>query len=126
MDTAAQQRGLENLTTARDMSDMLTRIYRGQMISDSASREMLRILTLRSARTDPAFDYLGRQLVPRPTIAHLNGTLTGVRDDAGIIEDQHKAFVVAIFTRGQQDESGAEDAIASATHRISDALEHAQ
>ncbi|MBI3969351.1 MAG: serine hydrolase [Chloroflexi bacterium] len=118
MDLEAQRRGDENLTSARDSAEMLRQIQRGELVSRSASAEMLRILRLRGERSDPALDYLGRRLNPRPVIAHLNGTLTGVRCDAGLVELGDRAYVVAIYLRDQRAEAAAEDAIARASERI--------
>jgi beta-lactamase class A len=118
MDTEAQRRGLENLSSAGDMAEMLARIYRGQLVSASASAEMLRILRLRGQRSEPTLDYLGRHLAPRPTIAHLNGTLTGIRNEAGIIEQDGRAFVLTMFLRGQTNEAAAEEAIARAAASV--------
>ena len=68
MDDQAQARGLENTTSAADLTAMLARIQRLDLISHDASAEMLRILELRGAVTDPSLDFLGRHLVPRPII----------------------------------------------------------
>jgi beta-lactamase class A len=118
MDLEAQRRGLDNLTSAGDMAEMLSRIHRGQLVSPAASAEMQRILRLRGERREPGLDFLGRHLSPRPNLAHLNGTLAGVRNEAGIIEANGRAFVLTILLRGQTNEPGAEEAIARAAASI--------
>jgi beta-lactamase class A len=114
MDTAAQARGLENTTSAADLATMLTQIKRGDLISPEASAEMLRILELRGRQTDPSLDFLGRHLAPRPTIAHLNGTLVHVRNDAGIVELPDQPFVFVALLHDQTNDTVAEEAIARA------------
>ncbi len=118
MDTEAQQRGLENRTSARDLAEMERRIYQGQLISPSASAEMMRILRLRGRQTSPALDTMGRQLLPRPDIAHISGNLVGVHNDAGIVQSGGQAYLLAILTHDQRNDSAAEDAIASVSARV--------
>ncbi|MBI3965900.1 MAG: serine hydrolase [Chloroflexi bacterium] len=118
LDLEAQRRGLENVTSAGDMAGLLRRIYQNDLISQSASAEMLRILQLRGRQPDPTLNYLGRRLTQRPLIAHLNGTLPGIRCDAGIIEVDGKPYVLAVFLRGQTNESAAEEAIARLSAQV--------
>jgi beta-lactamase class A len=122
MDSDDQRRGLDNISSARDMTAMLQAIYEGKLISPAASAEMLRMLRLRGRQTDPALDYVGRRLSPRPTIAHLNGSFTGVRNETAIIEGDGRAYILTIFLRGQTDETAAEDAIARASAEVWNAM----
>jgi beta-lactamase class A len=122
MDTEAQRRGLENLTSARDMAAMLQAIYEGSLVSPAASAEMLRMLKVRGEQNDRGLDFIGRRLNPRPTIAHLNGSFTGIRNEAAIVEQDGRAYVLTIFLRGQTDEAAAEEAIARASEQIWNAV----
>jgi beta-lactamase class A len=124
MDEQALATGLDNTTSAADLATMLAHIEHGDLISRAASTEMLRILELRGRQTDPSLDFLGRDLVPRPTIAHLNGTLVHVRNDAGIIDLQDQPFIFVAMLHDQTDDTAAEDAIARAAADVS-ALVHA-
>lgn len=123
MDQEAGRRGLENQTSAADMAQMLRRVYRGELVDQAASAEMLRLLRCRGKQTDPTLDYLGRDLVPRPTIGHVNGVLPGIRNDVGVVERGGRAFVLALLLRDQADERAAEEAIARAAQRILAAVE---
>jgi hypothetical protein len=76
------------------------------------------MLRLRGQQTDPVLDYVGRRLTPRPTIAHLNGSFTGIRNEAAIVEQDGRAYVLTIFLRGQIDEAAAEEAIARASEQV--------
>jgi beta-lactamase class A len=125
MDVQAQERGLENTTSAGDLADMLAQIWRGDLISGSASSDMLRILEMRGRQTDPSLDYMGRDLVPRPAIAHLNGTLDNVRNDAGIVELPDQAFIFIALLHDQPSPTRAEGAIAHATAEVARVLRSA-
>jgi hypothetical protein len=61
---------------------------------------------------------MGRKLTPRPPLAHVNGVLTGIRNDGGIVEPSSGPFIVIIFLSNQTNETGAEDAIATTTAAI--------
>jgi beta-lactamase class A len=118
MDVRAQARGLENTTSAADLSEMLLRVRSGELISPEASADMLRILELRGRQTDPSLDYLGRHLLPRPALAHLNGTLDHVRNDAGIVELEDRPFILVALLHDQPNDTAAEEAIARAAADI--------
>lgn len=124
MDLEAQRRGLENMTSATDAASMLRMIHRGEMISPQASAEMLRILRLRGTITDPSLDFMGRRLSPRPLLAHINGTLSGIRNDAGIVRTERGDYILAIFLRDQRDETAAEEAIARASATVLSAFSY--
>ena len=61
---------------------------------------------------------VGRRLSPRPTIAHVNGAFTGIRNEASIIEQDGRAYVLTLYLRGQNNEQAAEVAIARASEQI--------
>jgi beta-lactamase class A len=122
MDDQALAKGLDNTLSPGDMALMLEQIYRGQLISKAASDDMHRILLLRGQETDPTLDYMGRKLVPRPPLAHVNGVLTGIRNDGGVVEASSGPFIVVIFLNHQANETAAEDAIATTTAAIFNAL----
>jgi beta-lactamase class A len=126
MDFDAQRAGLENTTSAAELADMLWRIYHRTLITRGSSEEMLRILRARGRVTDVSLDFVGRRLRPRPSIAHLNGTLPGIRNDAGIIEYERSRFIVVILLHRQPNESAAEQSIADAAVGISEVLDKAR
>ena len=126
MDTVAQKSGLDNTMSPGDMADMLVRIYHGELVSKAASADMHRILLLRGLKTDSDLDFLGRRLTPRPPIAHVNGVLTGIRDDGGIVEPTSGAYVIVVFLNNQANEVAAEDAIAKASLDVFNAMARAR
>jgi beta-lactamase class A len=81
-----------NTSTPRDMTKLLEFIYTGRAASREATDEMLRILLKQTLN-----DRLPRFLPPGTRVAHKTGTLSGFRNDAGIIyvdETQHVAVTV--------------------------------
>jgi beta-lactamase class A len=116
LDTAAQQRGLENVTTAEDLAQMLRRIWAKQLLSDQASERMLSLLR---ERGDIDKDWLGRGLPPGTSFLHINGTLAGVRNDAGIVElPGGQAYVLVVCQDGLANEPAGEAAIANLARRV--------
>jgi beta-lactamase class A len=123
MDRGARGADLENITSAEDMAEMLRTIYRREMVSPSASAEMLRILGLRESQEEPFLHFLDgdlRRLRPRPTVAHVNGLLSGVRNDSAIIDADGHVYIVTIFLQDQVDEAAAERAIARVSRQVFD------
>lgn len=81
-----------NVSTPRDMTKLLQLIYTGRAAGREATDEMLRILLKQTLN-----DRLPRFLPPGTRVAHKTGTLTGFRNDAGIIyidDMQHVAITI--------------------------------
>lgn len=79
-DDEASERGVENYISARGMGRLLELIYRGELVSHEASREMLDIL----------FDQklTGKLPLPLPRdieVAHKTGEDDGITHDVGIV-----------------------------------------
>ena len=106
---AGYSRGPENnVSTPRDMTKLLELIYTGRAASRVASDEMLRILLKQTLN-----DRLPRFLPPGTKVAHKTGTLSGFRNDAGVIyvdDDQHVAVTVfaAWDSKAVKDDPAAE------------------
>jgi hypothetical protein len=52
--------------------------------------------------------------VPRPIIAHVNGTLLHVLNDAGIVDLQDHPFIFVALLHDQTNDAAAQEAIARA------------
>jgi beta-lactamase class A len=81
-----------NTSTPRDMTKLLELIFTGRAASRESTDEMLRILLKQTLN-----DRLPRFLPPGTRVAHKTGTLSGFRNDAGIIyvdDNQHVAVTV--------------------------------
>jgi beta-lactamase class A len=81
-----------DVSTARDMTRLLTKIFQGEVVSRSACDQMLHILLQQQLNTR-----LPSLLPEGVPFAHKTGTLTGYRNDAGILyagEESHVAVTV--------------------------------
>ncbi len=76
------------------MSALLYRLYRGEIISPEASRDMISILLDQKHKWG-----IPRLLPQRLRIANKTGSLTGIRNDAGIVYYKDSPYVLAIFTK---------------------------
>jgi beta-lactamase class A len=85
LDTAAQQRGLENYVSADDLAAILDGARRGTLLADAGPAIPDRVLALLRERGASDRDWLGLRLETGWRLAHINGTLDAVRNDAGII-----------------------------------------
>ena len=102
MDEAAMAQHRENLMSAEDAAVLLARIYRGQLVSETASAFALDAL---EAQTDSAG--LSQGLPEGVVFAHKTGTLAMVKNDGGIVEAE-KPYVLVVFCSGAE-ESAAYD-----------------
>ena len=94
MDTLATQQGRENYVTAREMSKLLTQIYRHEVATPALCEQMIAIL---KQNEDSATMPL---LLPKGTVvAHKTGVLPYVRGDAGIVYAT-KPFLLSVFVEG--------------------------
>src|SRR5205823_5912209 len=102
LDTAAQQRGAENWTTAEDLAGMLLALWNHELFDPKISTRMLALLKQRGEQ-DP--DWLGRGLPKNVTLYHINGTLDRTRNDAGIVElAPDKGYILVICQDGLSNE----------------------
>ncbi len=84
-----------NAATARDMTRLCAMIYRGEVISRAASDEMLYILLQQTLN-----QRLPRYLPYGVPFAHKTGTLSGIRNDAGILyANEQNHIAITVFSR---------------------------
>lgn len=99
IDSAATRVWGLGVTTADDIAEILTRLYRGQLVSDSASRQMVNIMKRN-------FDELS---IPRfltgASVAHKSGALNASRHDCGIVYSKAHDYVLCVLTKENQDQS---------------------
>lgn len=79
-DAEASRRGIENYVSGAEIADMLEKMYRGTLIDEASSREMLEILKSQRLKNKMPFDFQG--CVP---IAHKTGEDDGITHDVGIV-----------------------------------------
>jgi beta-lactamase class A len=121
LDTAAEAAGIENVTSAEDLAGMMHGIVRDTMISPTVSEKARAFLDERG-QIDK--DWLGLDLPAGAQLAHINGTLTGVRNDVGLITSPAgESFVLAVCQDHLANEAVGEAAIGTLARRIYDIFE---
>ena len=85
LDTAAQQRGLENYVSADELASILEGARRDTLLPEVRPSISDRVLALLRERGERDREWLGLRLDAGWSLAHINGTLDAVRNDAGII-----------------------------------------
>ena len=87
-DMEAAKAGRQNYVSVRNIADMLEKIYRGELISQAASREMLTILTEQRLNGKMPFFFEEKVL-----IAHKTGEDEGITHDVGIVLSQNPFLI---------------------------------
>ncbi len=99
MDTLAAKQGRENVVTAREMNQLLKKIYYHQLATPALCDQMLDILK----RNEDTLT-IRRELPPGTVVAHKTGELTYVRGDVGIVYARSKRrtvpFVLSVLVQG--------------------------
>ena len=98
-DGKAFEKGLNNTTTARDLSIILRAIQEGRAAPPEATREMLEILLAQEFN-----EKIPAGLPAGTRVAHKTGEITAVSHDAAIVYPSgRKPYVLAVLTRGIPD-----------------------
>ncbi len=93
MDLQWRAAGIENYTTPEDMAFILEKIYRGELVSDQASGEMMGVLKRQKVN-----DRIPRWLPDDVVIAHKTGLLRDTVSDCGIVFTQKGDFIICVLT----------------------------
>ncbi|MEO6210649.1 MAG: serine hydrolase [Gemmatimonadaceae bacterium] len=121
-DQKAFDQGLNNTTTARDLSIILEAIQENRAASAKSCATMRDILLGQEFNTG-----IPAELPAGTKVAHKTGSITGVAHDAAIVYPQKgPTYVLVILTKGIPDEPTAEKLIADIsrmiyTHAVGDA-----
>ena len=92
MDFARLEGGFDNVTTARDMAYLFTRIYRQDLISAPYSTLAIDVLSRQRVH-----ESLKRYLVEDVHIAHKTGGLDSVDHDVGIVFNDVNDYIIGVF-----------------------------
>lgn len=92
MDFARLESGYDNVTTARDMANLFTRIYRQDLLSEPFSKLAINILSRQRVH-----ESLKRYLIEDIQIAHKTGSLDSVDHDVGIVFNQGNDYMIGVF-----------------------------
>lgn len=107
-DEEKSARGIQNYITAAEVGDLLTRMYRGTLISSAASKEMLRIMG--DQRLNGKIPFFIHTIPGHAAIAHKTGEDDGITHDAAVIFTK-KPFVV-VFCGNETDVAAYERVMA--------------
>jgi beta-lactamase class A len=105
MDLEAAAHGRENISTPREMMQLLEQLYRGKVIGPPLLDDFFTVL----ATTKDSF--IPRDLPPELKIANKPGELEGVRNDSGIVFLKNRPYVICVMTTYLASERAGEDAI---------------
>lgn len=107
-DGKAYERGMNNMTTARDLAIILRAIEEDRAAPAAATREMRDILLAQEFH-----EQIPAGLPPGVPVAHKTGSITGHMHDAAIVYPPgRKPYVLVVLTRGVPDGAKASKLIA--------------
>jgi beta-lactamase class A len=105
MDLKAAAEGRENVSTPREMMQLLEQLYRGKVIGQPLLEDFFTVLATAKG------SWLPRNLPEDLRIANKPGALEGVRNDSGIVFLKHRPYVICVMTTYLASERAGEDAI---------------
>ena len=117
-DQKAFDAGLNNTTTARDLSIILSAIQENTAASPKSCAAMRDVLLEQEFNTG-----IPAELPPGTRVAHKTGWITGITHDASIVYPEHgPTYVLVVLTKGIEDEPTAQKLIADLSRIV---YEHA-
>jgi len=105
MDLKAAADGRENISTPREMMQLLELLYRGKVIGQPLLEDFFTVLAT------PKDSWLPRNLPEDLRIANKPGALEGVRNDSGIVFLKNRPYVICVMTTYLASERAGEDVI---------------
>lgn len=99
-DMPAFEEGINNETTARDLSRLYHMLASGELLGDAETNAVIEILSRQAFR-----DQIPARLPENIKIAHKGGSITGVNHDAGIVYlNDDKWYAITMLSDGSEDE----------------------
>jgi beta-lactamase class A len=105
MDLQAAAQGRENISTPREMMELLEQLYRGKVIGPPLLDDFFSVLATGKN------SWLPRDLPADLKIANKPGELEGVRNDSGIVFLKNRPYVICVMTTYLTNERAGEEAI---------------
>ncbi len=106
MDLQAAAQGRENISTPREMMELLEQLYRGKPIGPPLLDDFFNVLATHKD------SWIPRDLPEDLKIANKPGELEGVRNDSGIVFLKNRPYVICVMTTYLANERDGEEAIA--------------
>lgn len=122
MDLEAAKQGRENISTPREMMQLLDAIDHGKLLNKESTADFFKVLSTNKS------SFIPRDLPPDLKIANKPGELEAVRNDSGIVFVEGRPYVICAMTAYLRNERDGEDAISKvslATWRMFDRLSRA-
>jgi len=98
MDFSRRGKGVDNYTTAYDVSIVLEKIYNGKLFTPNASK--FAMMLLKSQRVN---DRIPKLLPSGTVVAHKTGLEKNVVHDAGIVFSPKGDYIICVLTKGVKD-----------------------
>ena len=105
MDLKAASEGRENVSTPREMMTLLETIYRGKLLSQEMTADLLKVLGTHKESA------LLQGLPDDVTAASKPGELEAVRNDSGIVFVKNRPYVLCVMTAYLKNEKDGSEAI---------------
>jgi beta-lactamase class A len=109
-----ERRGVENISTAREMTSLLELLFRGKLLNEQYTALALELLKNPKYEPTP----MARGLPPGVALASKPGSLPGVRCESGIVLLEGRPYVLSVMTTYAADDAAAEGAIAEVSRRV--------
>ena len=106
MDLQAAAQGRENISTPREMMELLEQLYRGKLIGPPLLDDFFNVLATHKD------SWIPRELPADLKIANKPGELEGVRNDSGIVFLKNRPYVICVMTTYLANGPAGEEAIA--------------
>jgi beta-lactamase class A len=106
MDLQAAAQGRENISTPREMMELLEQLYRGKLIGPPLLDDFFNVLATHKD------SWIPRELPADLKIANKPGELEGVRNESGIVFLKNRPYVICVMTTYLANEPAGEEAIA--------------
>jgi beta-lactamase class A len=122
MDLDGARQGRENISTPREMMQLLDATYHGKVLNKESTADFFKMLSTGKA------SFIPRDLPPELQVANKPGELEAVRNDSGIVFVEGRPYVICVMTGYLRNERDGEDAISKvslATWRMFDRLSRA-
>ncbi|HVN10438.1 MAG TPA: serine hydrolase [Patescibacteria group bacterium] len=109
-----EKKGVENVSTAREMARILEELYRGKLLDETHTALAMELLR----NEKPEATAMRRGIPASVALASKPGSLPGVRCESGIVLLEGRPYVLSVMTTYAADDGAAELAITGVSRRI--------